>query len=75
MLHKEVIVVRCKPRATTINKMCGKALTLVQMGERSKYRALKRARVLIFVTKSPYENVWGSEVIAPHIHNLRNRRT
>jgi len=55
--------------------MCGKALTLVQMAEPSKHHALKRARLLIFVTKSPYENVVGSEVIAPCIPNLGNRRT
>jgi hypothetical protein len=75
MLHKKVIAVRCKPQATTINKMCGKALTLVQMAEQSKHRALKGARLFSFVTKSPYENVWGSEIIAPRIPDLGNGRT
>jgi len=55
--------------------MCGKALTLVQMAEPSKKYAVKRARLFIFLTKSLYENVWGTEVIAPRIPNLGNRRT
>jgi hypothetical protein len=54
--------------------MCGKALTLVQKAERSKHDALKRARLFVFVTKSPYENVWGSEVMFPRIPNLGNGR-
>jgi hypothetical protein len=75
MPYKEVIAVRCKLQETTINKMCGKAVTLVQMAEPSKYHALKRARLFIFVTISPYENVWAIEVIAPRIPNLENGRT
>jgi len=55
--------------------MCGKELTSVQIAEPGKHHGLKEARLFIFVTKSPYENVWGSEVIAPRIPNLGNRRT
>jgi hypothetical protein len=61
MLHKEVIVVPCKAQVTTINNMCGKALMLVQMAEQKTTTlnkvSLKRTKLLIFVTKSSYENV------------------
>jgi hypothetical protein len=79
MLHEEVIAVHCEAQATTINNVCGKALMLVQMAEPKTTTlnkvSLKRAKLFIFVTKSPYENVWGSEIVVTRIPNLGSRRT